>query len=93
MPNPKFDSLTRGEIARKFISRAQKELLEEFFGQGVEGAQARIKDFRLPNGLTRETLEAYQEIAERVIAEGIDTIGVQALRLELTKKALAQIKG
>ena len=52
MPNPKSDGLARSAIARKFISRTQKQLLEEFFGQGIEGAKVRLKDFRVPKGLS-----------------------------------------
>jgi len=88
----RFANLTRGEIARKFISRKQKDLPEEFFGRGVEGANTRLVKFYVPNGLTQDALEAYQEIAERTIAENLDKNGVQTLRLQLVEKALAEIK-
>lgn len=88
----KFINLTRGEIARKFISPEQKDLLEEFFGTGLQGAKFRLMNFFIPKGLLRASLEAYQEIARRTIEEKLDKHGVQALRLQLVEKALAEIK-
>ena len=87
----KFANLTRDEIARKFIAREQRDLLEEFFGKGVDGAKERLKSFYIPNDLTLETLEAYGEIATRTIAEKLDKSGAQVLRLELVEKALDEI--
>lgn len=89
----KFADLTRGEIARKFISPMQKNLLEEFFGRGFAGAKERLANFYVPNNLLRESLKAYKEIARRTIAENLDKSGVQALRLQLVGKALAEIEG
>ncbi|MGI8884593.1 MAG: hypothetical protein ACR2IA_10165 [Pyrinomonadaceae bacterium] len=88
----RFANLTRGEIARKFISRRQKERLEEFFGRGVAGANNRLAKFYVPNDLTQTALEAYREIARRTITEKLDKNGVQALRLQLVEKALVRIK-
>lgn len=91
MNENKFEGLTRGEVARNFITPEQRNLLEIFFGKGVEGASERFVIFFVPNGLAKETLEAYQEIARRVVAEKLDKSGVQALRLQLVEKALAEI--
>ena len=52
----KFANLTRGEIARFFISPTHKKMLEKFFGRGVEGAKERSANFYVSSGLTRESL-------------------------------------
>lgn len=91
MNENKFAGLTRGEIARNFIPPEQRDLLEIFFGRGVEGATERFVIFFVPSGLVKETLEAYQEIARRVVTEKLDKSGVQALRPQLVEKALAEI--
>ncbi len=88
MEAEKFANLSRGEIARKFISREQKNLLEEFFGAGRQGAEHRLANFFVPAGLKIESLEAYREIAKRTIEERLDKQGVQALRLQLVEMAL-----
>ena len=88
----KFAGLTRGEIARKFISRRQKILLEEFFGTGLKGAEIRLANFIVPDGIEIDSLEAYREIARRTIGEKLDKQGVQALRLHLVEMALTEIK-
>ncbi len=88
----KFANLTRGEIARKFISPERRNLFEEFFGRGLQGAKNRSKNFIVPKTLTAESLEAYAEIARRTIEEKLDKKGVQALRLQLVEKALAELE-
>lgn len=87
-----FADLTRGEIARKFISHQQKVLLEEFFGTGLKGAEFRLANFIVPDAIEIESLEAYGEIARRTIEEKLDKQGVQALRLHLVEMALTEIK-
>lgn len=67
-------------------------MLEKFFGRGVEGAKERSANFYVPSGLTRESLEAYGEIASRTIAEKLDKSGVQELRLQLVEKALREVE-
>ncbi|MEY2931243.1 MAG: hypothetical protein RL033_1992, partial [Pseudomonadota bacterium] len=47
----------------KIIGGPQRELLREFFGTGAEGAAQRAANFKVPGGLTRQTLEAYEELA------------------------------
>jgi RHS repeat-associated protein len=70
------------------LSLGERTLLRDFFGQGIKGARARAADFQVPEGLTRETLSKYAEIAERQIARGLDKTGVQAERLKLIQRAL-----
>ena len=36
----------------------------------------------LPPGVTRDTLEKYADVARQAIADGIDRLGVQELRLK-----------
>ena len=62
--------------------------MKRFLGQSVEGAEARLRDFGVPSGLTRDTLETYAEIARRTVIAGRDVLGVQQLRLELIERAL-----
>ncbi|MGH9844304.1 MAG: hypothetical protein ACREEM_36740 [Blastocatellia bacterium] len=51
-----------------------------------------MRDFRVPDGLSRETLERYLEIACRTIEEGLDAAGVQRRRIELVEKALDEMR-
>ena len=71
----------------KIIGSSQRELLREFFGTGVEGAAQRAANFKVPQGLTRQTLEAYEELARRAINAGADKAGTQAARLRLLGQA------
>lgn len=74
------------------IHGTQQQLLRQLFGRGVQGAQEALAMGRLPAGLTRESLLVYAEIARRAIEQGKDSGGVQALRLEIIKKALEKLK-
>ena len=67
----RFAGRSRGEIAQA-LGRQQTQLLRQFFGSGLRGAQAASDDFRVPPELTRESLEAYHEIARRTIQAGQD---------------------
>jgi hypothetical protein len=80
---------SRGDIK---ISPQQTRLLSKLFGNGPEGARARLKNFEIPKGLTRETLEKYAEIARRTINAGKDNRGTQAERLKVVEKALKELK-
>ena len=86
-----YAGMTTNQIAREVIGREQTELLREFFGTSVRGAAEREAAFEVPAGLTRTSLEAYRELAERAIAKGADTLGVQAARLRLIERALELI--
>jgi hypothetical protein len=79
----------RGEIR---IEPRQTKLLSEFFGNGPQGARNRMNDFYIPQGLTRETLQKYAEIAKRAINAGKDTRGTLAERLKLVERALKETK-
>lgn len=80
----------RGQIA-KLITKEDTKLLGQFFGQGKRGALKELKEFYIPAGLTRETLERYAEIARRAINAGQDKSGVQADRLALIERALNEV--
>jgi RHS repeat-associated protein len=75
-------------LGRRFISNPDRALLREFFGKGTEGARARAVDFRIPEGLGREALTKYRQVATEAIESGIDKSGVQAERIKLIDRAL-----
>jgi RHS repeat-associated protein len=79
----------RGEIK---IQPSQQKKLSDFFGGGPQGARDRMNNFQVPEGLTRETLEKYAEIARRTINAGKDKSGTQAERLKLVERALKEMK-
>ena len=80
--------MTRGELA-KTITRDQRDLLQKLFGTGPQGARdALAQGAKIPEGLARETLETYRQIAQKSINEGIDKIGTQAERLKLLDELL-----
>jgi hypothetical protein len=72
--------ISRGELFRKFIGPQQKELLKIAWNQG-----------RIPKGLTKQSVEAYIEIARRSIVEGIDK-GEQIRRLGILQELLKRMK-
>jgi hypothetical protein len=74
----RFIGLSNGEI-NQTIASEQRVLLRKWFGRGPAG---RGRSEEAPSGLTRETLEAYHEIARRTIAEGKDPMGTQQMRLK-----------
>jgi hypothetical protein len=88
---PRLSSLTRGQLGR-MISESQRTALKKLFGTGPEGARKSLASLRaggrLPEGLTRKTLEIYREVARKTIADGDDLIGTQAERLKLIEEAL-----
>jgi len=53
-----FAGRSRNEIANS-MKEEQRNRLREFFGQGLRGALAATHAFRLPEGLTAQTLEQY----------------------------------
>jgi RHS repeat-associated protein len=66
----------------RLIGPFQRQLLRQFFQS--RGAS-------LPEGLSRESLKLYAEIAKRAIAEGKDVLGVQAERLKWITEALKRM--
>jgi len=73
------------------ISTGERQLLRQFFGQGVKGAEQRAANFEIPEGLGRQTLEKYAQVARSAIEKGIDKTGVQAARLKLIERALEHL--
>jgi hypothetical protein len=86
-----YSHLSSGAL-NQLMGNTQREILKQFLGKGVEGAKARLADFKIPAGLTKETLEIYREIALRVLRAGKNTTGSQAVRLKLIEKALEAMK-
>lgn len=80
------------KAASATLSNGERALLREFFGQGINGAQERAADFKLPDGLTREALDKYARVAQRAIARGADKTGVQAERLKLIERAVKTLE-
>ena len=62
-----------------------------FFGKGHEGLDALEKNFKIPNGLTKDALLKYEQVAENQIKLGKDKNGVQRRRLEFINKALKEL--
>lgn len=73
------------------IRGTQKQLLSRLFGSGVEGAQNALTGGEVPEGLTREGLLVYRELARRYIEAGRDATGVQALRVKIIDEALKKL--
>lgn len=71
-------------------------MIHDFFGGGLEGAEAAFQNLAkggsLPQGLTQETLETYRKIAQNAIDGGIDKIGTQAARLKAIEEALKKVQ-
>ena len=70
------------------VSGEQKTSIKEFFGKSHKGLDKLEKDFKLPDGLTKDTLQKYEGVATRQIQRGNDNNGLQARRLENIQKAL-----
>jgi RHS repeat-associated protein len=81
---------TPGQL-NNLIGSSQRGLLKDLLGQGKPGALSRLADFKLPPGITKETLQLYKEAAVRVVQRGPGAPGyeVQKLRLEIVEKALS----
>jgi RHS repeat-associated protein len=86
-PADRYKNLSNEEL-NELIGDQQRQLLREFFGKSVKGARGRMENFHVPEGLARQTLEIYREVANRAIAQGIDGLGVQRLRLQLIERAI-----
>lgn len=84
-----FAGLTNRQIVQS-LSTEQLDLLRQWMGTGAQGAEQALGR-ALPEGLTADTLRAYQEIARRQIAAGLDTVGTQAARLQLIEQGLRSL--
>jgi hypothetical protein len=58
----------------------------------LRGKLKDLEHFKIPQELTRQSLERYAEIARRAVESGNDKSGVQADRLALIEKALKVLK-
>jgi len=83
--------LSRGGTQKPFTPE-ETRLLNELFGKQVPGAVERAENFRVPQTLSRATLEAYGKLAQQLIDAKLDRLGVQARRLELVRRALEGMK-
>ncbi len=69
--------LATNQAINRMIGASQRELLKDFFMSG-----------KLPEGLSKRTLQLYKEVAQRAIAAGKDQLGVQAQRLQMINNAI-----
>ena len=86
----RFGGVSTRDLARG-MGPHQTELLRRFFGSRLAGARERRANFRIPDGLNKEALERYLELARRQVARGRN--GVQRLRLRLVERALDLMEG
>ena len=86
----RFAGQTAGQLSRQ-ISRQQTQLLRNFFGSGLRGARAQGRNFKIPEGLSRGTLERYHELARRAIADPRKNNAVQRLRIRMVERALREL--
>jgi RHS repeat-associated protein len=101
-------ALSKTAVGRAFIFRTavnpktgltgyQHKAITEFFGKGVEGAEAVVarasqKGFDLPKGVTVSTLEKYRKVAERAIGNPRKPSQVQEARIKAIDAAIDALK-
>jgi hypothetical protein len=76
------------------FSKLEVQQLRDFFGgsgAALQGALDRAKNFKIPDGLSVETLRKYGDVAQRAIDAGKDKTGVQAERLKLVNRAIEEL--
>ena len=78
----------------RLLSGADRQRLNEFFGNGLHGAMGRWDTFRVPEALDCESLRRYHEIARRQVIQevpkGRDSVKMQVLRMMLVERALLE---
>lgn len=73
-----FSNLSLDEIKLWIYDKPENiNYLRDFFGN-----KNTPPDFEAGRNLTRDNLEAYQELAQRIVDAGEDSIGVQAKRIQ-----------
>lgn len=83
--------ISRADISRQLIGPQQTKLLGQLFkgtGTGLAGARQALSNMRVPAGLRTEALIAYRELTRRTMVLGIDKLGVQAVRKQITDRVL-----
>jgi hypothetical protein len=93
-PTPKAPPVAAGG---EVVAETSARILSRTFGRSLAGARTTLQQleagtYQIPAGLTRQMLLEYQGIAQRAIAAGKDTLGVQALRLQIIEKLLPLLK-
>jgi RHS repeat-associated protein len=76
---------------QEIIGPEQRELVGEFLGRDVEGVAERMRNFSVPEGLTRETLIRYRAVALHTLEQHPEEPTVQVLqrdRIEAIDRAL-----
>jgi len=75
----------------ELLSRLNPKALRELFGQGRKGAEAALNNLPHVEGITKDVLEAYKEIAYRQIEKGFDSSGVHAARIRIIEQMLGRM--
>jgi RHS repeat-associated protein len=83
-----------GKFNQDIIGLEQRPFLKEFLGGGVKGLEERLRDFYVPDGLSRETLIRYRAVALHALEERPGDVDVQVLqrgRIEIIDRALREL--
>jgi hypothetical protein len=81
-------------VAESFVSYADREVAIQILkGHAAELSEG-FESGEMPKGITKEVLEAYQKVARYAVqnADKLDKAGVQAKRLVMIAKWLAEMK-
>jgi hypothetical protein len=73
-------------------SQNASQVVDDFFkANGIaSGATALPQNIAMTPGISADLLQVYRDVAEEAIAAGKDTLGVQAARIDLIDRALAE---
>lgn len=78
-------SLSLDEVKRRIFEKPENiNHLREFFGN-----KTTLPNLEAGHNLTRDNLEAYRELAQRITDAGKDSTGVQARRIQQISRYLA----
>lgn len=68
------------------------QAVDDFFkANGIaSGATSLPQNIAVTPGISADLLQVYRDVAEEAIAAGKDTLGVQAARIDLINRALAE---
>lgn len=82
--------LQRNALMRGLQERGLWGPLQDFLGSNADSAWENALNLpdEPPAGISQETLETYQRIAQAAIDRGVDTVGTQTARLQLIDVAL-----
>ena len=78
---------------KAMLGAEQTRLLGQLLGNSLKGAENALENPSVPQGLTKQALEIYREIAQRVVAKGEAAPGyaTQVARLKVIEKAMEMV--